>query len=169
MRLVASVWMLWPVVCVCCASAVAWVSLAYQNVYMVSDTGWTTGDTFLQRQHEPSMAVSTRSNLHRPATTTIAPWTCRVFWGLSDMGAGRCPALNSLDRRAIRGQNPLAVLAGSCATRRRDHWLRNASVVSARAKTSVNVRLPLPDRRFLFRVLVEIPREERTITASLAT
>jgi hypothetical protein len=31
---------------------------------MVSGTGWTNGDPFLQRQNEPSLAVSTRNTLH---------------------------------------------------------------------------------------------------------
>jgi hypothetical protein len=31
---------------------------------MVSGTDWTTGDPFLQRQNEPSVAVSTRNPLH---------------------------------------------------------------------------------------------------------
>jgi hypothetical protein len=35
-----------------------------QNVNMVSGTDWSTGDPFLQRQNEPSVAVSTRNNLH---------------------------------------------------------------------------------------------------------
>jgi putative Ig domain-containing protein len=34
------------------------------SVNMVSGTGWTNGDPFLQRQNEPSLAVSTRSTLH---------------------------------------------------------------------------------------------------------
>jgi len=34
------------------------------NVNMVSGTDWTTGDPFLQRQNEPSSAVSTRNALH---------------------------------------------------------------------------------------------------------
>jgi hypothetical protein len=34
------------------------------NVNMVSGTDWTTGDPFLQRQNEPSTAVSTRNSLH---------------------------------------------------------------------------------------------------------
>ena len=37
---------------------------AGDNVNMVSGTGWTNGDPFLQRQNEPSMAVSTRNTLH---------------------------------------------------------------------------------------------------------
>lgn len=36
MRHVVSVLILWPVVCVCCASALAQVSLAHQYVNMVS-------------------------------------------------------------------------------------------------------------------------------------
>ncbi|MGB2592677.1 MAG: kelch repeat-containing protein [Candidatus Acidiferrum sp.] len=43
-------------------SAVAQV--AGQNVNMVSGTQWPTGDPFLQRQNEPSMAVSTRNPMH---------------------------------------------------------------------------------------------------------
>ena len=35
-----------------------------QNINMVTGTDWTTGDPFLQRQNEPSIAVSTRNNLH---------------------------------------------------------------------------------------------------------
>jgi uncharacterized protein YjbI with pentapeptide repeats len=35
-----------------------------QNVNMVSGTKWPTGDPFLQRQNEPSMAVSTRNPMH---------------------------------------------------------------------------------------------------------
>src|ERR1700674_3652680 len=38
--------------------------LAGQNVNMVSGTQWPKGDPFLQRQNEPSMAVSTRNPMH---------------------------------------------------------------------------------------------------------
>ncbi len=38
--------------------------VAGTNVNMVSGTQWPTGDPFLQRQNEPSMAVSTRNPLH---------------------------------------------------------------------------------------------------------
>ncbi len=38
--------------------------IAGQNVNMVSGTGWPGGDPFLQRQNEPSMAVSSRNLLH---------------------------------------------------------------------------------------------------------
>src|SRR5690349_19720632 len=34
------------------------------SINMVSGTGWTNGDPFLQRQNEPSLAVSTRNTLH---------------------------------------------------------------------------------------------------------
>src|SRR6201993_2773056 len=34
------------------------------NVNMVSGTTWPDGDPFLQRQNEPSVAVSTRNPLH---------------------------------------------------------------------------------------------------------
>ncbi len=44
----------------------AWAQLpaAGPNVNMVSGTDWTTGDPFLQRQNEPSVAVSTRNTSH---------------------------------------------------------------------------------------------------------
>ncbi len=42
----------------------AGAQVAGQNVNMVSGTKWPTGDPFLQRQNEPSMAVSTRNPLH---------------------------------------------------------------------------------------------------------
>src|SRR5438552_707083 len=35
---------------------------AGQNINMVTGTDWTTGDPFLQRQNEPSIAVSTRNS-----------------------------------------------------------------------------------------------------------
>ncbi len=38
--------------------------VAGSNVNMVSGTKWPNGDPFLQRQNEPSMAVSTRNPLH---------------------------------------------------------------------------------------------------------
>lgn len=34
------------------------------GVNMVSGTGWTNGDPVLERQNEPSLAVSTRNTLH---------------------------------------------------------------------------------------------------------
>ena len=37
---------------------------AGQNINMVSGTDWTNGDPFLQRQNEPSIAVSTRNPCH---------------------------------------------------------------------------------------------------------
>src|SRR5215469_726107 len=37
---------------------------ASQNVNMVSGTVWPYGDPFLERQDEPSLAVSTRNPLH---------------------------------------------------------------------------------------------------------
>ncbi len=35
-----------------------------QNINMVSGTEWPNGDPFLQRQNEPTIAVSTRNELH---------------------------------------------------------------------------------------------------------
>src|SRR5579864_752372 len=47
-----------------CACITGFAQVAGQSVNMVSGTDWTTGDPFLQRQNEPSIAVSTRNNLH---------------------------------------------------------------------------------------------------------
>ena len=38
--------------------------VAGTNVNMVSGTTWPLGDPFLQRQNEPSIAVSTRNPMH---------------------------------------------------------------------------------------------------------
>ena len=46
------------------ASPGAVAQVAGQNVNMVSGTKWPNGDPFLQRQNEPSMAVSTRNPMH---------------------------------------------------------------------------------------------------------
>src|SRR5512133_723551 len=44
--------------------ALAAAQLPGENVNMVSGTGWPGGDPFLQRQNEPSMAVSSANPLH---------------------------------------------------------------------------------------------------------
>src|SRR6059058_5312727 len=43
---------------------IAQAPIAGKNVNMVSGMDWTDGDPFLQRQNEPSIAVSTRNTLH---------------------------------------------------------------------------------------------------------
>lgn len=49
----------------CLAATVpAHAQVAGQNVNMVSGTNWTNGDPFLQRQNEPSIAVSSRNSSH---------------------------------------------------------------------------------------------------------
>ncbi|HEY6274129.1 MAG TPA: hypothetical protein VIX19_19275 [Terriglobales bacterium] len=50
--------------CFVVSHATAQNPVAGTNVNMVSGTDWTTGDPFLQRQNEPSAAVSTRNPLH---------------------------------------------------------------------------------------------------------
>src|SRR5574338_1465512 len=45
-------------------SITAPLPVAGQNVNMVSGTGWPGGDPFLQRQNEPSAAVSSSNPLH---------------------------------------------------------------------------------------------------------
>lgn len=56
-RLVVSVVLLF-------SCAVALGQFAGQNINMVSGTNWPAGDPFLQRQNEPSMAVSSRNPEH---------------------------------------------------------------------------------------------------------
>ena len=46
------------------AVGVARAQVPGPNVNMVSGTGWPGGDPFLQRQNEPSVAVSTRNPMH---------------------------------------------------------------------------------------------------------
>ena len=46
------------------AAAFAQTPTAGQNINMVSGTQWPGGDPFLQRQNEPSLAVSSRNSLH---------------------------------------------------------------------------------------------------------
>src|SRR4029077_5505358 len=49
----------------CLAAAVpTCAQVSGQNVNMVSGTDWTNGDPFLQRQNEPSIAVSSRNPSH---------------------------------------------------------------------------------------------------------
>src|SRR5215467_15774334 len=49
---------------VCAQAAWAQGPTPGQNVNMVSGTQWPGGDPFLQRQNEPSIAVSSRNPLH---------------------------------------------------------------------------------------------------------
>src|SRR5947207_565208 len=60
--LLAGIFVLTGLVCV--QSAWAQGPTPGQNVNMVSGTKWPGGDPFLQRQNEPSIAVSTRNPLH---------------------------------------------------------------------------------------------------------
>ena len=48
----------------CSPSAWPWPRCPSRNVNMVSGTDWPGGDPFLQRQNEPSVAVSTRNPMH---------------------------------------------------------------------------------------------------------
>ena len=53
------------IVCLLLMSGPVWAQVvAGQNINMVSGTGWPAGDPFLQRQNEPSMAVSSRNPEH---------------------------------------------------------------------------------------------------------
>jgi parallel beta-helix repeat protein len=47
-----------------CLAATTFAQIPGQNVNMVAGTEWPGGDPFLQRQNEPSMAVSSRNPLH---------------------------------------------------------------------------------------------------------
>src|SRR5437879_9265433 len=60
-----------PLLIIFLLAAMAYVQSAWaqgptpgQNVNMVSGTTWPEGDPFLQRQNEPSIAVSTRNPAH---------------------------------------------------------------------------------------------------------
>ena len=46
------------------AAALAQAQVPGRNINMVSGTDWPDGDPFLQRQNEPSIAVSTRNPMH---------------------------------------------------------------------------------------------------------
>jgi Putative Ig domain/Galactose oxidase, central domain len=59
---------------------------AGQNVNMVSGTGWTNGDPFLERQNEPSIAVSTRNSAH-------------LFGSANDYRSVDLPGLLGIDER----------------------------------------------------------------------
>ncbi len=61
MRFAVTVEILCLAVCMCWSLASTQVSQADPNVNMVSGTDWTTGDSFLQCQNEPSITVSTRN------------------------------------------------------------------------------------------------------------
>src|SRR5438309_2563209 len=54
--------LVWLVVLMSCVATFAQV--AGQNINMVSGTNWPAGDPFLQRQNEPSIAVSSRNPEH---------------------------------------------------------------------------------------------------------
>ena len=47
-----------------CAGATVLAQIPGKNVNMVAGTDWPDGDPFLQRQNEPSIAASTRNQLH---------------------------------------------------------------------------------------------------------
>src|SRR5919108_1030814 len=51
-------------VCVCAVTSSVSAQIPGTNVNMVSGTEWPGGDPFLQRQNEPSIAVSSRNPLH---------------------------------------------------------------------------------------------------------
>src|SRR5271169_5636913 len=60
--------------------------VAGQNVNMVSGTGWTNGDPFLERQNEPSITVSTRNSSH-------------LFGASNDYRSVDLPGLLGIDER----------------------------------------------------------------------
>src|SRR5467141_3281181 len=57
-----------------------------QNVNMVAGTNWTNGDPFLQRQNEPSIAVSSRNSSH-------------LLGGANDYRTVDLPGLLGIDER----------------------------------------------------------------------
>lgn len=64
MRMLRWVSVLTLLFCSVAFTSVAPAQTSGPSVNMVSGTGWTNGDPFLQRQNEPSLAVSTRNTLH---------------------------------------------------------------------------------------------------------
>lgn len=52
------------VICAAMTATPARAQVSGQNVNMVSGTNWTNGDPFLQRQNEPSIAISSRNSSH---------------------------------------------------------------------------------------------------------
>ncbi len=73
---------------ICCgmSSAPLCAQTAGQNVNMVSGTGWTNGDPFLERQNEPSITVSTRNSAH-------------LFGAANDYRSVDLPGLLGIDER----------------------------------------------------------------------
>jgi sugar lactone lactonase YvrE len=73
---------------ICGAMAIvpASAQVAGQNVNMVSGTGWTNGDPFLERQNEPSITVSTRNSSH-------------LFGAANDYRSVDLPGLLGIDER----------------------------------------------------------------------
>src|SRR5271155_2991075 len=72
--------------CAAMTSAPVKAQVAGQNVNMVSGTGWTNGDPFLERQNEPSIAVSTRNSSH-------------LFGAANDYRSVDLPGLLGIDER----------------------------------------------------------------------
>ena len=71
----------------CLAAAIsAGAQVSGQNVNMVSGTNWTNGDPFLQRQNEPSIAVSSRNPSH-------------LLGGANDYRTVDLPGLLGIDER----------------------------------------------------------------------
>jgi hypothetical protein len=64
LRHIVFLWLCVVVVLLSSCPLIAQAPIANKNVNMVSGTDWTTGDPFLERQNEPSIAVSTRNTLH---------------------------------------------------------------------------------------------------------
>src|SRR5260370_34536567 len=57
-------WMIAAFACFCALPLFAQIPVAGPSVNMVSGITWPDGDPFLQRQNEPSIAVSTRNPSH---------------------------------------------------------------------------------------------------------
>src|SRR5882757_9744064 len=57
-------WLIFLTILAAASCAAAQTPVAGPNVNMVSGTQWPGGDPYLQRQNEPSLAVSTRNPQH---------------------------------------------------------------------------------------------------------
>jgi hypothetical protein len=101
-------------------SAPLFGQIAGPNVNMVSGTQWPSGDPFLQRQNEPSIAVSSRNSLHLLAGSN--DYRTVDLPGLPNGGDGRRVAGNfQVVRRGkhLDQHHPSRMTSSAAAMRRR--------------------------------------------------
>src|SRR5215470_13024184 len=91
----------WPLVLAALVTSApelrAQTPVAGQNVNMVSGTQWPGGDPFLQRQNEPSLAVSSRNALHLLAGANDYRTVDLNFFATRETGDARLGVFKSFD------------------------------------------------------------------------